>query len=139
MAEKIITAFFLAVSIVYLYFAKQLTFGTLQSPRSGFLPMLAGMIAVIVALLLLWRQLRSKKTNALHPVDWTKFIFILIGVLFYITVFNIIGYFAATFIFLFYLFKIADTAGWLLPFILAASSSSIFYLVFKYYLAVTLP
>jgi len=139
MTEKIITLFFLLGSIVYLYLAGQLTFGTLQSPRSGFLPILSGVTAVVVALVLMFNQLRSKKSIPKNNVDWTKFIFILIGLLFYITIFNVIGYFSATFIFLFYLFKITDTTGWLLPLMMAAGSSTVFYLLFKYYLAVTLP
>lgn len=139
MTEKIMTLFFLLGSIVYLRLAGQLTFGTLQSPRSGFLPILAGITAVIVALLLVFNQLRSKESIPKDNVDWTKFIFILIGLLFYITTFNIIGYFTATFIFLFYLFKIGDTKGWIVPFMMAAASSTVFHLLFKYFLAVTLP
>ncbi|MBP2627005.1 MAG: hypothetical protein H6Q68_1716 [Firmicutes bacterium] len=139
MTEKIIPFFFLLGSVVYLCLAGQLTFGTLQSPRSGFLPILAGITAVLFALFLIFKQLRSKESIPKENVDWTKFIFILIGLLFYITIFNIIGYFAATFIFLFYLFKIADTKGWIFPFMMAAGSSIVFYLLFKYFLAVTLP
>ena len=139
MTEKIITLFLLLGSTVYLYLARQLTFGTLQSPRSGFLPTLAGVTAVLVALVLLFNQWQSKKPTKKSNVDWTKFIFIFIGLLFYITIFNVIGYFAATFIFLFYFFKISDTAGWILPFIMATGSSTVFYLLFKYYLAVPLP
>jgi len=139
MTEKIITLCFLLGSIVYLCLARQLTFGTLQSPRSGFLPILAGVTAVAVALVLMLNQLATKKSRLSNHVDWTKFIFILIGLLFYITVFNILGYFTATLIFLFYLFKIVDMTGWLLPLLMAAGSATVFSLLFKYYLAVTLP
>ncbi len=139
MTEKIVTSFFLVASIIYLCFAQQLTFGNLQSPRSGFLPILAGSTAVVVSLLLIVNQVRSKKSVTNNKVNWTKFSFILIGLLFYITLFNVIGYLIATFVFLLYLFKIADTTGWRLPLLLSATSSAIFYLIFKYYLAVTLP
>lgn len=139
MTEKIITGFFLLGSVAYLYFAKQLTFGSLQSPHSGFLPILIGIIALVVSLLLMFKQFQEKTSTSSNNIDWTKFIFILIGLLFYVTLFNIIGYLAATFIFLFYLFKIADTKGWVFPFTMAACSSVTFYFLFKYYLAVTLP
>ncbi|MBP2629566.1 MAG: hypothetical protein H6Q70_194 [Firmicutes bacterium] len=139
MTEKIITGLFLLGSVAYLYFAGQLTFGSLQSPHSGFLPILVGIIALVVSILIMFKQLQTKTSSSSNSVDWTKFIFILIGLLFYITVFNIIGYLTTTFIFLFYLFKIADTTGWFLPFTMAACSSTAFYLLFKYYLAVTLP
>jgi len=139
MAEKIITILFLLGSIMYLYLTQDLTFGTLDSPKSGFLPVLAAILGILVALVLIIKKWHSKEITDQHHVNWTKFIFIIIGLLFYITIFNIIGYFVATFIFLFYFFKIADTTGWLLPAMLAAASASIFVLIFKYYLAVTLP
>jgi len=139
MAEKIITLFFLLGSIVYLFFAQQFTFGTLGSPKSGFLPSLAGITALLLSLTLLYKQLRSNQTSVLDKVNWTKFIFIIIGLLFYITFLNMIGYFAATFILLFYLFKVADTAGWRMPLLISFSSATIFYFIFANYLSVTLP
>lgn len=137
--EKLITLSLLFSSTTYLFFANQLTFGTLLLPKSGFLPTLAGIIAVIVALLLIVNQFHPRKSVTQDKVDWTKFIFLIIGLLFYIMIFNVVGYFTATFIFLFYLFKIADTSGWVIPFMMAVTSSTIFHLIFKYYLKVTLP
>lgn len=139
MIEKLITLSLFWGSTTYLFFANQLTFGTLKLPKSGFLPILVGITAVIVSLLLLLNQFQSRKNSIQDKVDWTKFIFLIIGLLFYIIIFNILGYFTATFIFLFYLFKIADTSGWIIPFMMAAASSTLFHLIFKYYLAVTLP
>ena len=139
MTEKIIILCLLSGSTAYLFFAQQLTFGTLRLPKSGFLPTIAGIIAIIVALVLLFNQIHTKKIPVYPKVDWTKFIFIMIGLLFYILLFNVIGYFTATFILLFYLFKIADTTGWIIPFVMALTSSTLFHLLFKSYLSVTLP
>lgn len=139
MTEKIISLFFLLGSSTYLFFAQQLTFGAITSPKSGFLPVLAGITAVILALLLIINQLRTKKSASLETVDWTKFIFIIIGLIFYIILLNIIGYFIATFIFLLYLFKVADTTGWIFPFIIAISTSSSLYFLFERFLGITLP
>ena len=124
---------------MYLYLTQDLTFGTLGSPKSGFLPLLAALLAIIVTLVLIFKQRQQQKITDQPHVDWTKFIFIIIGLVFYISLFNIIGYFVATFIFLFYFFKIADTTGWLLPALLAATSATIFILIFKYYLTIPLP
>ncbi len=139
MAEKIITLFLLLGSLVYLLLARQFAFGTLVSPRSGFLPILAGAVAVILALALVVSQWRSPKLMQQTKVDWTRFSFIIIGLLFYITILRIIGFFVATFVFLFYFLKVADTPGWTAPFIVAAGSSVAFYLLFAHYLAVNLP
>lgn len=147
MIDRIISLFLLSGSIVYLFEAHQLTFGTIVSPKSGFLPLLAGTISSIFALTLIVNQLGTKKMieqeqgqgQGQEQVDWTKFLFVIIGLLFYIMILNIIGYFNATFIFLFYLFKVADTEGWIIPLLMAFCSSAVFYLVFNRYLAVTLP
>jgi putative tricarboxylic transport membrane protein len=139
MTEKIIIFLFLLGSIAYLFWAQELTFGNLGSPKSGFLPTLAGTAALLLSLFLFYSRLQSKKANEQEKVDWTKFLFIIIGLLFYIMILKYIGYFAATFIFLFYLLKVTDTSGWIFPLLISFSSSAIFYLLFAYYLKVTLP
>lgn len=139
MADKLITLSVMFGSIIYLFEARQLTFGSLGSPKSGFLPMLAGAVAFLLSLAILIHQLRSTEKATQEPVDWTKFIFVIIGLLFYVTILTNIGYFAATLILLLYLFKVADTAGWLAPLLLATTSSIAFYLLFARYLAIPLP
>ena len=139
MAERIINIAIMVGSIGYLLEARQLTFGSLASPKSGFLPMLAGTVALILSLAIFISQLQSAKRATQETVDWTKFIFVIIGLLFYITILTNIGYFAATLILLFYLFKVADTAGWLTPLLVATASSTAFYLLFARYLAIPLP
>lgn len=139
MIEKIITLLFLLGSSAYLYSAQQLAFGTLSAPKSGFLPHLAGSAAVLLSLLLLVKQVRSKDTAKCEKVDWTKFIFIIIGLVFYITILSSIGYLTSTFILLFYLLKVTDTSGWVNPLLIAIISSAACYLVFGRYLAVPLP
>ncbi|WP_312338678.1 tripartite tricarboxylate transporter TctB family protein [Anaerospora hongkongensis] len=139
MIEKIITLLFLLGSSAYLYAAQQLAFGTLSSPKSGFLPHLAGSAAVLLSALLLVRQARSNKAIPCEKADWTKFIFIIIGFIFYIVVLSSIGYLLSTFILLFYLLKVTDTSGWIQPLLIAVISSAACYLVFGRYLAVPLP
>ena len=92
-----------------------------------------------MSLTLFYSELQSKKTRRKEIVDWTKFLFIIIGLLFYIIILKIIGYFAATVIFLFYLLKVADTSGWIVPLLISFGTSVAFYLLFVYYLKVTLP
>ena len=139
MAERIITLFFLLLNTVYLFYSLQLTFGTLQSPKSGFLPLITAAIGLIITIILLLRQWSVKKVFLQDDIDWTKFIFVVIGLLFYITSLNAIGYFTATFMTLFYFFKIGDMTDCTLPFTMALSSSTVLYLLFDYYLAIPLP
>lgn len=139
MLEKMISLLFLIGSLTYLYWAQEFTFGTLGSPKSGFLPNLAGILALILSITVIFRQFQYKKSANKDAVDWTKFLFILIGLVFYLMILSIIGYFVATFIFLFYLFKVADTAGWRFPLVVSFCSSAAFHLLFTYYLKVALP
>jgi putative tricarboxylic transport membrane protein len=139
MSEKTVSLFLFSGILSYLFFANQLAFGTFISPKSGFLPILAGTLGLILTLLLLLSQWRTEKTTQQPEMDWTRFIFIIIGLIFYVTMLNMIGYLAATFIFLLYLFKISDTPQWLLPLTIAASTALTFYLLFDRFLAVTLP
>jgi len=94
---------------------------------------------VLLSLLLLAKQVRSKNTVTCEKADWTKFIFIIIGLVFYITILSSIGYLPSTFILLFYLLKVTDTSGWVTPLLIAGISSVACYLVFGRYLAVPLP
>lgn len=139
MAERFVTLLILFCSILYLVEAQQLTFGSLAAPKSGFIPTLAGILALMLSLWLLARQLWSAREAIPDKIDWTRFIFIVIGFLFYITFLQSIGYFTATAILLFYLFKVNDTPGWLFPLLLAAGCSFGFYLLFVSYLAIPLP
>ena len=140
MAEKLLTTLFLLASIFYLSCARHFTFGTLQSPQSGFLPTIVAYFAIIVSCILLGKQFYNKRSENAPPVAWKKFISTLIGLIFYISVFKSLGYFAATFIFLFYLFKITSKqSNWWIPLLIALISALGFNLIFKYYLAVALP
>ncbi len=139
MIEKIISLLFLIGSLTYLYWAQEFTFGALNSPKSGFLPNLAGITALLLSSLLIFRQFRFKKTTNKEAVNWTKFLFILIGLIFYLMILTIVGYFVASFLFLFYLFKVADTSGWRVPLAISFCGSAAFYLLFSYYLKVALP
>lgn len=139
MTEKLTTLFLLTSSAAYLYHANQLAFGTLLNPMAGFVPILAGVIAVFTAIFVLFQQFRGKKAPVAEAVNWSKFIFISIGFLFYVAIFNRVGYFAATFIFLFYLFKVTDIVGWRFPFLFSLGTATILYILFKQYLSVALP
>lgn len=139
MAEKAVTSFFLLFSCGYLYFANQFAFGTLQEPMSGFVPTLAGISGIFVSLLLLYRQFRGKSDlPAAEGADWTKFIFILIGLFFYLLLFKMLGYFMSTFVFLFYLFKLSEPEGWFAAFLFSLISAGTLDYLFKL-LHVTLP
>ena len=139
MAERFVTLLIVLCSTIYLLEARSLTFGSLASPKSGFVPILAGTVTLSISLWLLAKQIFSSKRSTPERIDWTKFIFIIIGFLFYTMILDNIGYFPATGLLLFYLFKVPDTQGWIFPLVLASGCSLAFYLLFANYLAIPLP
>lgn len=140
MIEMSLTIMFTIISLLYFYFAHQLSFGSLQNPQSGFLPTIIGIIAILLSFILMNKQRHSRNKHTAEKINWANFSFALLGLVFYICFFKFLGYFLSTLFFLFYLFKIESekTDLWI-PFILAFISSTSFYFLFKYYLDVTLP
>lgn len=137
--RKAVAGIIFVISFIYLYTAMQLEFGSLKSPQAGFMPILIGISMVMLSCIRLVQLLLSNNKEAWKAVNWYKFIFILVGIAFAIVTLNEIGYWVATLILLFYLFKIGNMDGIVKPLLLAAISSSTMYGVFYYYFAVWLP
>ncbi|MCM0758705.1 tripartite tricarboxylate transporter TctB family protein [Sporomusa sphaeroides DSM 2875] len=139
MAERLLSVFFLAISIGYTYYAGNLSFGSFMAPKAGFLPLLTGSIAICLALTIVIRSWPVKATGKTGNVNWRKLIFIIIGIVAYIIIMQLAGYLAATFIILFYLLKMAETPGWLTPGLFSAGIALSFYFIFEKFLGSKLP
>lgn len=139
MLERIATCFFLGVSLFYLFFAQELSFGMIAAPKAGFLPILAGTAACVLTVAI-WVSRKSKELTAgITGIYWRKLFFIILGLIFYIIFLQMVGYIAATVMFLFYLFKVTDTVGWLAPGVLSTTVAISFFIVFVKLLGVILP
>lgn len=139
MTEKAVTWFFMVGIFIYLFFAKELSFGLIAAPKAGFLPILAGVTASILIIVVMIRQLFAKRPMDSSGVNWRKFLLVSIGLIFYIIFLQVVGYIAATFIIIFYLFKVTDTAGWFMPGLLSTVVAVSFFIVFVKILGITLP
>ncbi len=119
MTEKLIATFFLVLSVIYTYDACSLSFGSFMAPKAGFMPVIAGSIAIMVAFVLtisaLFQKGCKETRNAKDDINWRKLIFVIIGILVYIILLRLIGYMGATFISLLYFLKVTETAGWVYP------------------------
>ncbi len=131
MAEKLISVFFLVASIVYTYYAHHLSFGTFAAPKAGFLPVISGQIAIILALILVIKPWAQANMRQAVNINWRKLVFVIAGLLFYIVLFKLVGYLAATFVIMFYLLKMTETTGWLIPGLLSAGVAASFYFIFE--------
>ena len=138
--ERMMTSLLLFAAILYFAEARTLAFGMPSAPKSGFLPMLAGIIAILLAVVLLFQtKKKTAEQERKEPVNWVKFNFIWVGMVFYVTMIGTIGFFLSTWILLIYLFKVADTEGWFVPTVVGAVTSVSFYFLFVKYLLVPLP
>jgi putative tricarboxylic transport membrane protein len=139
MAEKIMAVLFLILSLSYLFFARDFSFGTLGAPKAGFLPTLAGIVATVLSLAIIFKQILLREEPEAEGTDLRKVIFVTLGLLCYAVILGIVGYLAATFVILLYLFKVTETVGWITPLCLSLGISLGSYLLFKQYLGVFLP
>lgn len=139
MTEKAVTCFFLAGIFIYLFLAKELSFGLIAAPKAGFLPILAGVTASILIIAVMIRHFFAKRQMDSSGINWRKFLLVSVGLIFYIIFLQVVGYIAATFIIMFYLFKVTDTAGWFKPGLLSTVVAVSFFIVFVKILGITLP
>ncbi|WP_094606497.1 hypothetical protein SPSIL_046090 [Sporomusa silvacetica DSM 10669] len=143
MTEKLIAIFFLVLSVIYTYDAFSLSFGIIMAPKAGFMPVIAGSIAIMLALVLTisasFRKGCKETGNANADGNGRKLIFLIIGILVYLIIFHFLGYRAATFISLFYLLKVTETAGWVYPCFFSAGIAVSFYFLFSELLGSNLP
>lgn len=141
MTEKLISLLFLLFSITYLWFARELSFGIIAAPKAGFLPTISGVAAVGLAFVLFVKQLLQKQAEdrGTDKINWRKCIFIILGLMLYVTFLYLTGYIVATFILMFYLLKVTETAGWTKPLVISTGISIGFYLLFAMFLGTNLP
>lgn len=137
--EKVMSCLFLLFSLVYIFFARELSFGTVAAPKAGFLPMLAGITAAILSIVIISRQLLEKRAQKESPFSSRKLFFVLVGLVLYVILLGVIGYVFATLIITLYLLKVTDTAGWFCPCSVSLGLALGFYYVFEKFLGTNLP
>lgn len=136
MMEKVVSRLLLLFSLVYFVLARQLSFGAFAAPKAGFLPVLAGSTALVLAAIL-----AAGPRQPAPPVftSWRKLLLVIIGLLAYVALFSLTDYMIATFMVMLYLLKVTDTAGWLYPCLIAAVVAGGFHWLFGSLLDINLP
>lgn len=139
MLEKLVTLGFLIFSCIFTAEAHEYLFGTFKSPQSGFLPTIAGWVAITLATFLLVGQLLQKHIISTGEINWRKCIYAMGGLFLYIMLLNITGYIIATFVALLFWIKVAETEGWAKPYFISSGTALILYAVFVKFLGVNFP
>jgi putative tricarboxylic transport membrane protein len=139
MTERIVVLLFLLWSLIYVFLARELSFGTLGAPKAGFLPMISGVAATMLSCAAILTDVFRRPAEEADQVNWRKCIFLIAGLFFFVIVLNVAGYLVATFVVMFYWLKVTETMGWLLPCSISAGAAAVLYLVFENWLGVNLP
>ena len=139
MMERAVSLLMLVGSASYLWFALKLSFGSVYAPKAGFLPTVAGVLAVVLALILVVGRQPAGDADKSGGTNWRKFFFTLLGLAIYLMLLLNTGYIFATGIIMLYFLKVTDTEGWVGPSLIAAATALALYLLFEKVLAIMLP
>lgn len=138
MVERILSYMFLLGSMLYVLWANELSFGTLSSPKAGFLPIISGVCAVILAAVLVVNNRWAAKEKE-ENVYWRKFILIIAGLIFFMVCFAVAGFITSSFLIMLYLLKVMEMQGWVFPTFISAVVTFTFYGLFSGLLGISLP
>ena len=128
------------ICISYLIGAVRLPFGSINEPGPGFLPMILGTIGIILSAFLLGKNILGRdrseyeKTENLPPLVF--YIGSIIGLAIF---FKWLGSLLGIFLLILVLMKASRLSGWRLPAVISLVASLVIYLIFAYWLKVSMP
>ncbi|MBU3935779.1 tripartite tricarboxylate transporter TctB family protein [Patescibacteria group bacterium] len=139
-AEFIFNIALLILGGVIIGMALELGFGTLKNPGTGLVPMAAGFIIFISAVVLLFSRGR-KKASGLFFIRHEITIYFLMLLVFsgWIVTMPFLGYILGTFLSTYCFSKIMQLSGRLKPFLLSLGTTLFCYLLFDVWLYMDLP
>ncbi len=126
----------------------KLGLGTINQPGVGFVPFLAGSLLALVGFILGVSKAFEKTTRKEDPeniVDISikdfgkRRVYTLVILVLYTLSLESLGFLIATFLLLFFLFKIMEPRRWLAPIFISVFSVIISYLVFNVWLKINFP
>jgi len=144
MLEKIVSGVLVVISLVYMFAAKDLAFGSFGQPGVGFMPIIVGYMGSGLSIInfisvMMKKPKNGEESDPLAQFDLVKLVKFVIGCAAYVLLLKYTGFLIATFLVLTYLLKVTEVKGWVLPVIISAGTSVGFYVVFQKMLGVLLP
>ena len=138
--EFIINLLLMILGLLVITMSFKLGFGALKKPGPGLVPLLAGSIISVSAILLI---LPGKPKRA-NPAGFTKRelrVYPLLSLVFsgWIIVIPYLGYLLGTFLATFFFAKIIRLKGWWRPLLLSAGTTLFCYLLFDFWFYMDLP
>ena len=137
----------LALGIGVCLMSVPLKFGRLQQPGPGFMPFFSGIVLGTFGLILTFSShvkgqtggggISDQKDSGKRNIG--KLFLTSLALFSYILLFQPLGFFFTTFLFLFFLFKLAEPQKWVMPSVLSGGAVMLGYLIFSIWLKSQLP
>jgi len=137
--------FLLIFGIFISYESRKLAIGKIGNPGPGFFPFWLGIALIIVSFFLAIKFIRPKVDPSLSSkslwegFSWEKILFSLIALFLYTFFLENLGYTIATFLLMFFLFRVIGTRRWLVSIFGSVITSLLTYALFRLWLSVQLP
>lgn len=136
--------FLLIIGIFFFVEAQELPIGRVTRPGPGFLPFWLGIAMMVVSLALVIRSISNKNDFLLREslwkgLKWHKVILTIVVLLLYALFLESIGFCIATFVLLFFLFRVIGELSWWWGAIGSILTSFLTYTLFRQLLEVQLP
>jgi len=131
------------LGLVYCLGAIKYKLGTFQVPGPGFMPFLAGVLLALLGLILFFsaaRKAKSSTDESSPDKDKVRNLLFPLGALvFYALFLERLGFLLDTFLFLFFLFKMAKPKIWVWPVVLSALIVTAAHFLFSVFLQTPFP
>ncbi len=141
--ELIISAFLFVMGWWVLWQATMLPHLSIAGPGPEFLPNLVGVMLVILSAIMFVNTWRS---SGVTPPDWLpdragarRVITMVVGLFFYVSLLEVIGYPILTFLYAFYTITVMSKFRWYTRLVVSAVLTGLFYQGFAGFLEVPLP
>ena len=139
-SEFIFNIVMLIAGAIIIGMSLKLGFGTLKKPGTGLVPLWAGLIILVSAVVMVFSGGKTKaggaSFNKRELVTYTLMTLVFIG---WIVTMPFLGYIVGTFLCAICFSKIMGLSGWLRPFCLASGTTLFCYLLFDVWLYMDLP
>jgi len=139
--DRIASTIFLIFSCLVMWESWRLKLNDIYDPGPGFVPFFLALAMAVLSILALIFPAPQKKAAAFWN-DWQKgksVIFIAVGLVVYLSLVRILGFYIDTFLLMLYLVKLAGEEGYKRPLLIASLTVGITYILFHKLLFIPFP
>ena len=143
--DRLSSLFWFIIGLYVCLHSYSLGVGKPSSPGQGFIFFLAGAALSVLSIFNFLRTFSQKPSQTIiteplwSGLKWERILLVLIGTAAYLFIFNLLGFFLSTFLFMILLFRIVESTRWSVAIVTALITVSITYLVFAQFLKIPFP